>query len=221
MQVAWIMIVALLAILLAIRGHVASSLQTILWDSTKFPQGGFEVEVNLDDAMTIKCPRVDETEGHKAQYNKIHVVPKIGYEECRVDYPGSRALLNCDEPYQETAYVLLIQNYSPIPGDLLFQRGHEYYFISVGDNTQEGLSDLSGGSCVKNHTKLKVKVCCGTASPPSNHKPTTKQEEEDKAGSKEANKDQQSSYSPASTAPITLSCGLLILISHILIGFLV
>ncbi|XP_002737429.1 ephrin-B2-like [Saccoglossus kowalevskii] len=161
------MILSLIVILLAICGHLVCTkrLDPIVWDSNTFPNGGQALQVNMWDEVAIVCPREENTtEGReRAQYNVIYMVPKLGYDECRINLPETRVLHRCDEPFQENRYALLFQDYSPVPGDFVFEHGREYYYISVSNDRIDGLNKVSGGNCQYKHTKLIIKLCCGNA----------------------------------------------------------
>ncbi|XP_070564704.1 ephrin-B2-like isoform X2 [Ptychodera flava] len=217
------MLVPVILLLLAICAQYVCSvrLDPIPWDSSKVPEGGWYIEANLFDQLDFVCPRVanNSMERDRAQYNVIYEVPKKGLEECDATVEGSRILHVCDDPFEENKYSFFFTYFSPIPGDLIFESGREYHFITVGDDTRNGLNNKKGGNCLEKDMKATIKICCGSPSSSSpNHTPDRKTEA---SKTESGNKKPQSDYSTTGNAHQTLAYGLLIVVMHIFLSIVV
>ncbi|XP_063172945.1 ephrin-A4-like [Candoia aspera] len=125
--------------------------------------GGYAIQVSINDYLDIYCPHYERplAAGNPETFTLL-MVNAEGYRGC-YETPGAFKRWECNRPYAPYGAIRFsekIQRFTPFSLGIEFQRGQEYYYISIP--TSE-----SAGQCLK----LRVFVCCKATTDPVTEAP--------------------------------------------------
>ncbi|XP_012136771.1 ephrin [Megachile rotundata] len=125
------------------------------------------------DQVNIICPVYQPGTFNKEMEKYIvYNVSKEEYETCRITNPTPRMIAICDNPYKTMYITITFRPFTPQPGGLEFQPGHDYYFIST--SSKDDLHLRVGGRCASDNMKVVFKVCCSNDADTSSSSATSR-----------------------------------------------
>ncbi|XP_037640561.1 ephrin-A3b isoform X1 [Sebastes umbrosus] len=138
--------------------QVAANRHSVYWNSSNIHlrREGYTMQVNVNDYLDIYCPHYNDSQrmvGTGEQYI-LYMVSYRGYRNCDPQLGFKR--WECNRPHAPHAPIKFsekFQRYSAFSLGYEFHVGQEYYYISTPTHHH-------GRSCLR----LRVYVCCSTAS---------------------------------------------------------
>ncbi|XP_007556160.1 ephrin-A3b [Poecilia latipinna] len=138
--------------------QVSANRHSVYWNSSNIHlrREGYTMQVNVNDYLDIYCPHYNDTQrmvGTGEQY-VLYMVSYRGYRNCDPQLGFKR--WECNRPHAPHAPIKFsekFQRYSAFSLGYEFHVGQEYYYISTPTHHH-------GRSCLR----LRVYVCCSTAS---------------------------------------------------------
>ncbi|XP_012994743.1 ephrin-A3b [Esox lucius] len=142
--------------------QVCANRHAVHWNSSNIHlrREGYTVQVNVNDYLDIYCPHYNDSQrvvGTGEQYI-LYMVSYRGYRTCDPQLGFKR--WECNRPHAPHAPIKFsekFQRYSAFSLGYEFHVGQEYYYISTPTHHH-------GRSCLR----LRVYVCCSTASDADN-----------------------------------------------------
>ncbi|TDH11819.1 hypothetical protein EPR50_G00064390 [Perca flavescens] len=137
---------------------VSANRHSVYWNSSNIHlrREGYTMQVNVNDYLDIYCPHYNDSQrmvGTGEQY-VLYMVSYRGYRNCDPQLGFKR--WECNRPHAPHAPIKFsekFQRYSAFSLGYEFHVGQEYYYISTPTHHH-------GRSCLR----LRVYVCCSTAS---------------------------------------------------------
>lgn len=138
--------------------QVSGNRHSVYWNSSNIHlrREGYTMQVNVNDYLDIYCPHYNDSTrmvGTSEQY-VLYMVSYRGYRTCDPQLGFKR--WECNRPHAPHAPIKFsekFQRYSAFSLGYEFNVGQEYYYISTPTHHH-------GRSCLR----LRVYVCCSTAS---------------------------------------------------------
>jgi hypothetical protein len=117
--------------------------------------------VRMQDVLQFQC--------HSSIVLKIHMVSEEDALRCALPsgVDPSKTLIGYCRP-NSGGPIIAIRNYSPIPGQPVFEDGKNYHFITTSNGTEEGMDNFEGGLCATRGMRLRIHVLKKSAAP---HRP--------------------------------------------------
>ena len=113
------------------------------------------------DQANIICPVYprDASDDEIERYI-IYSVSREEYESCRIVNPSPKIVAVCDKPHQLLYVTITFRSFTPTPGGLEFEPGHDYYFIST--SSRRDLHRKIGGRCSTHNMRATFKVAAAS-----------------------------------------------------------